>query len=67
MPTRGKHNMRLVINRKPPQRNPRRDDMNMPNVNEILEILQLDLLGIVPVYDYVADPSCYGQLVAFNP
>ena len=64
---RGKHNMRLVINRMPPEKNRRRDDMNMPNVNEILEILQLDLLGIVPKDDYVADPSYYGQLVALNP
>lgn len=41
--------------------------MNMPNVNEILEILRLDIPGIVPVDDYVADTSYYGQLAAFNP
>ena len=65
--TRGKHNMRLVINRMPPEKNRRRDDMSMPNVNEILEILQLDLLGIVPRDDYLADPSHYGQLATLSP
>ena len=41
---RGKRNMRLVINRMPPAKDRHRD---MPNVNEILENLQLQLLGII--------------------
>ena len=62
---RGKHNMRLVINHMRPEKRRRRD--GMLNANEILEIMQLDLLGIVPEDDYVAAFSRRGEFAALNP
>ena len=62
---RGKHNMRLVINHMRPEKRRRRD--GMLNANEILEIMQLDLLSIVPEDDYVAAFSRRGEFAALNP
>ena len=46
--------MRLVIN-------------GMLNANEVVEILQLDLLGIVPEDDCVPVSSHRGEFAALNP
>ena len=62
---RGKCNMRLVINHMRSEKGQHREDM--PNANEILEILQLNLLGIVPEDDYVAACSHRGKFAAQNP
>ena len=60
-----KQSMRLVINYMCSEKNRRCDDR--PDVNGILEVLQLDLLGVVPEDDYVAASSHRGEFVALNP
>ena len=62
---RGKYNMRLVINHMRSEKGQHRD--GMLNANKILEILQLDLLGIIPEDDYVAASSHRGKFAALNP
>ena len=61
----GKGSMRLVINHMPREKNRHRNDM--PSVDEILKILQLDLLGIVPEDAYVAAFSHCGKFAVLNP
>ena len=61
----GKRSMRLVINHMRPEKNRQRDDR--PDVDGILEILQLDLLGIIPEDDYVSASSHRGKFAALNP
>ena len=62
---RGKYNIRLVINHM------RSENLLPPDgmleANEILEILQLDLLGIVPEDECVAASGHGGEFAAFNP
>ena len=63
--SRGKYNMCLVINHMRPEKWRRRD--GMLSANEVLEILQLKLLGIVPEDDYVTISSYRGEFAALNP
>lgn len=61
----GKRSMRPVINQMQPEENRYRDDR--PDVDGILEILQLELLGIVPQDDCVAASGYRGKFAVLNP
>ena len=62
-----KRSMRLVINHMQPGKNRHCDENDGPDVNGILEILPLDLLGIVPEDDYVVASSRRGEFAALDP
>ena len=62
---RGKYEMRLVINHMQSKKGQRRD--GMLGANEILEFLQLNLLGIIPEDDFVTASAHRGEFAAPNP
>lgn len=62
---RDRYNMCLVINHMPSEKGQRCD--GILNADEVSEILQLDLLGIVPEDDYVTVSSHRGEFAALNP
>lgn len=61
---RDKQDIRLVINRLQPEMVRRGD---MLDINDILEILAVDLLGIVPEDEYIVVSSNRGALATLNP
>ena len=62
---RGRYNMHLVVNHMRPEKRRHRD--GMLSANEVLEILQLDLLGIVPEDDCVTASRHRGEFAALRP
>ena len=62
--SRDKQDIRLVINRLQPEMVRRGD---MLDISDVMEILAIDLLGIVPEDEYIVVSSNRGELAALNP
>lgn len=60
----GKHNPKLIINRIRPQMVRRGD---MMNIDDIIEILAVDLLGIIPEDEYIVISTNRGEPAVVNP
>lgn len=60
----GKHNPKLVINRIRPQMVKKGD---MMDIDDIIEILSVDLLGIIPEDDYIVISTNRGEPAVTNP
>lgn len=62
--SRDKQDIHLVINRLQPEMVRRGD---MLDISDVMEILAVDLVGIVPEDDYIVVSSNRGELAALNP
>ena len=62
--SREKYEMHLVINRLKPERVRHGD---MLGIEDILEILAIDLLGLIPEDDYILVSTNRGELASLNP
>ena len=62
--SRDKQDIHLVINRLQPEMVRRGD---MLGINDVMEILAVDLLGIVPEDEYIVVSSNRGELATLNP
>lgn len=60
----GKHNPKLIINRIRPNMVKKGD---MMDINDIIEILAIDLLGIIPDDDYIIISTNRGEPAVANP
>ncbi|VBB07867.1 mind bact: septum site-determining protein mind [Lucifera butyrica] len=60
----GKHNPKLVVNRIRPQMVKKGD---MMNIDDIIEILAVDLLGIIPEDEYIVISTNRGEPAIVNP
>jgi septum site-determining protein MinD len=60
----GKHNPKLIVNRIRPQMVKKGD---MMDIDDIIEILAIDLLGIIPEDDYIIVSTNRGEPAVTNP
>jgi septum site-determining protein MinD len=60
----GKHNPKLIVNRIRPRMVKKGD---MMNIDDIIEILAIDLLGIIPEDDYIVVSTNRGEPAVVNP
>ena len=62
--SREKHDMRLVINRLDPKAVRRGD---MLSIDDIMELLAIDLLGLIPEDEYIRVSANRGEMASLNP